>query len=453
MWRKIDSYIEDFYSSSKNALFLTGARQVGKSYAIRKYAAEHYETYIELNFYKEPSLCQLVEKAYGPEDLLQRISLYAKKQIRRGEAFIFFDEIQKCPEIVTMMKFLVEDGTCRYALSGSLFGVELKAKKRVMSWPVGYMCEKKVYPLDFEEFILALGVGGQVIDSLRECWKERKPVDEFVHKEMMRLFHLYLITGGMPAAVQTYIDTKDLIQVESVQKGILTLYRQDIQEYNPGKELRVNELFDLIPSELNSSNKRFVLKNLHDNARFRNYENDFLWLSQADMALPTYNTDEPISPLKLSEKRSLFKLFQNDVGLLACQYAEDIQLKLLQGETNINYGAIYENAVAQELHCHGWNLYYFNHKSQGELDFLLERDAEIIPLEVKSGKYYARHNALSNVLENAEYGIKQAIVLCNDNVRVTEKIVYMPIYMTIFIHRKQQKEELIYKLDLPDFMK
>jgi len=453
MDRKIDGFIADFYRNSRNALFLTGARQVGKSYAIRKYAEANYKTYIELNFYKEPSLCRLVEDVRGPEDLLQRISLYVKKQIKRGESFIFFDEVQKCPEIITLIKFLVEDGTCRYALSGSLLGIELKAKKRVESWPVGYMGEKQVYPLDFEEFVLALGVGEQVIDAIRECWEERKPVDEFVHKEMMRLFHLYLITGGMPAAVQSYIDTRDFIQVESVQKDILALYRQDIQNYNPGKELRINELFELIPSELNSPNKRFVLKDVHDNARFRNYENDFLWLSQADMALPTFNTDVPVAPLKLSEKRSLFKLFQNDVGLLACQYAEDIQLKLLQGETNINYGAIYENAVAQELHCHGWKLYYFNHKSQGELDFLLERDAEVIPLEVKSGKNYTRHNALSNVLETTDYDIKQAIVLCNDNVSKKGKVVYMPIYMTMFMRKYKQTEKMIYNLDLPDFMR
>lgn len=451
--RKLDAVIERHYALSPNALYLYGARQVGKSYAIRKYATKHYPIYIELNFYKDNDLRALVSTAPDIEQMLQRIAIHVHRSLEPGKTFIFFDEVQKCPEVITKIKFLVEDGRYRYALSGSLLGVELDGKKKVDSWPVGYMAEHQVFPLDFEEFVRAIGVGEQIIRGLQTCWEQKQPVDEKIHEEMMKLFHLYLITGGMPAPLQTYLDTHDFVQVEARQREILGLYRKDIQDYNPGRELVVNEIFDLIPPELNAMNKRFVLKDMHDKARYRQYANDFLWLTKAEMALPTFNVEIPVAPLVLSQKRNLFKLFQNDVGLLACQYASGIQLKILQGETNIHYGAIYENVVAQELHAHGWNLYYFNSKNQGELDFLLEQDAVVIPLEVKSGKHYERHNAMGNVLVNDEYHLSQGLVLCNDNLRVEGKVTYVPVYMLMFLHCKERASQEVHNLVLPEFMK
>lgn len=451
--RKLDKVIEDHYGSSRNALYLYGARQVGKSYAIRKYAEAHFPIYIELNFYKDSALCSLVESATDGEQLLQRIALHTHKTLTPGQTFIFFDEVQKCPSVITKIKFLVEEGSCRYALSGSMLGIELDGKKKVESWPVGYMTEQQVFPLDFEEFIRAIGVGEKIINGLRTCWEKKEAVDDSIHEEMMKLFHMYLIIGGMPAPVQTYLDTHDFVQVEARQQEILQLYKKDIQDYNPGREWVINEIFDMIPPELNAMNKRFILKDMHDKARYRQYANDFLWLTKAEMALPTFNAETPISPLRLSEKRNLFKLFQNDVGLLACQYASGIQLKILQGETNIHYGAIYENAVAQELHAHGWNLYYFNSKNQGELDFLLEQDAVVTPLEVKSGKSYERHNAMGNVLANAEYQIDRGLVLCNGNLRVEGKYTYAPIYMLMFIYCKERAPQAIHNFALPEFMK
>jgi len=427
--RKLDKFIAEFYSNSNNALFLTGARQVGKSYAIRKYAKANYPVYLELNFYKDKSLCELVRTANTEQEILQRISLYTRTNLKAGKTFIFFDEIQKCPEIITMVKFLVEDGRYKYALSGSLLGVELNGKKKVESWPVGYMKEERVFPLDFEEFISALGVSEQIIDTLRECWNNKTKVDDMIHTEMMKLFHLYLIIGGMPAPVQSYLDTQDFVRVEAKQKEILDLYKQDVKNYNPGRELQINEIFELIPPELNAPNKRFILKDMNETARFRQYANDFLWLKQAEMALPTFNAEIPVAPLKLSEKRNLFKLFQNDVGLLSCQYASGIQLRILKGETNINFGAIYENVVAQELNCHGWNLYYFNSKTQGEVDFLLERDAEIIPLEVKSGKNYTLNSLKKYIKKYTEY-ITECIVIHTDDLNEKDGVKYLPVYMT-----------------------
>ena len=311
------------------------------------------------------------------------------------------------------------------------------------------MDEYPMFPLDFEEFIRNIGITDEVIQAIRFAWEQQTPVDAYIHEKIMRLFNLYLIVGGMPAAVQKYVDTNDLQHVIQEQQSILALYKKDIARYDKEGKLYINEIFDLIPSELNAKNKRFVLKNLNEHIKFSRHENSFVWLRDADMALPTYNVEEPRVPLKLNELRNLFKLFQNDVGLLASQYVSGIQLQILQGNVCINNGAIYENAVAQELHAHGWNLYYFNSKKQGEVDFLLEQDAEIIPLEVKSGKDYQRHVALTNLLANDEYGIKRAIVLCNNNIEVRSKVLYAPIYMTMFLHHRPFDKPIIYRPELP----
>ena len=251
----------------------------------------------------------------------------------------------------------------------------------------------------------------------------------------------------MPAAVQKYVDTHNLQEVMAEQQAIVRLYKRDLAKYDRSNKLYIQEIFDLIPSELNAKNKRFILKNLNENNKFSRYENSFLWLKDAGVALPTYNVEEPVAPLKLLRSRSLFKLFQNDVGLLASQYAEGIQLRLLSDEKSINFGAVFENAVAQELSAHGFELYYFNSKKQGELDFIIEKDGHTLPIEVKSGKDYQRHNALSNVMGNADYAIPRAVVFCNDNVSVSGNITYLPIYMVAFL-KKEVIGDVIYKVDM-----
>lgn len=448
--RKIDSEIEKHFASTKKAMFLTGARQVGKTYAIRKYARQHDLRLVEMNFLLQPESITVLKGAGDIKDMMLRISAYTRESLVPGKTLIFFDEIQEYADIMTWVKALVDEGSYFYALSGSLLGVEMK---NIRSVPVGYLSEYQMFPLDFEEFVLSAGLPQNVLDSLRKSWESRIPVDEFVHQKMMQLFRLYLIVGGMPAAVQAYVNTNNIQNVVKEQRDILDLYKVDIARYDRDerKKLYINEVFDIIPSELNAKNKRFILKRLNEHMTFSRHENDFIWLKDADMALPTYNVEEPTAPLKLNEQRNLFKLFQNDVGLLSCQYSSGgIQLKILKGEVNINYGAVFENAVAQELHAHDWNLYYFNSKKQGEIDFLLETDNEIIPVEVKSGKDYERHNALSNVMANPDYGIKKAYVLCNDNLHKRGNVEYIPIYMTMFIQKNRDVEDLIYKVDLSE---
>ena len=448
--RKLDNFIEKHYANNKSALLLKGARQVGKTSAIRKYARKQKMNMIEINFYEDDLACGIFKGSQNAKDVLLRISAHTKKKTSLPNTMIFFDEVQKCPEVITWIKFLVDEGSCKYALSGSLLGVELKG---VESVPVGYMAVKEVFPLDMEEFARCLGLSDEVLISIGEAFEKKIPVDKVVHDALMKMVHLYLVVGGMPAAVQAYIDTNDLNVVEEKQKEIIDLYKWDISQYDPNKKLEINEIFNLIPSELDAKNKRFILKNLNEHARFSRYENSFLWLKNAGVAIPTMNIQEPTFSFKLNELRNLFKLFQNDVGLLTSQYASGIQLHLLQGEVKQNYGAIYENLVAQELYCHGFGgddheLHYFNSKKQGELDFVIAQNGRVIPIEVKSGKDYERHNALTNVLTNDDYNIDFAYILTNDNLRVEDKLIYMPIYMLMFIQKSPAPANQIFKFDL-----
>lgn len=446
--RKIDNYLADFYAKHKNALLVTGARQIGKTSSIREFGRTHFKRFVEINFLESPSAKSVFEGA-DSSNILLRLSAYAETKLVKGETLIFLDEIQECPDAVTAIKFLVEDGSYRYILSGSLLGVELKD---IRSLPVGFLTIKEMYPLDFEEFARAVGVQAEVLDSVRAAFENKVEVDSVIHEKMMEIFRLYLVVGGMPAAVAEYLESNNIQNILEIQQGIIELYKKDIAKYDPENKLYLNEIFDLIPPELNNQNKRFILKKLNENIKFSRHENSFIWLKEAGVALPVYNVDEPKIPLLLSRSRNLFKLFLNDVGLLTCQYANGIQLKILNGENAINFGSVYENVAAMELRAHGFDLYYFNSKKQGELDFVIERNGRVLPIEIKSGKDYKRHNALKNALETVNYDIHEAVVFCNDNLCVKEKVLYCPIYMLMFL--ENEKINLgTYKVDLHELVK
>lgn len=441
--RKVDKFIRDHYATSRNALLLTGARQVGKTYSIREFG-KTFKSFVEINFIENPDAANLLKGAKSSQDLLLRLSTITSQPLIKGETLIFFDEVQRCPNIVTAIKFLVDEGSYRYILSGSLLGVELKDLR---SEPVGYMAVKDMFPMDFEEFITNLGISETVVDSLHKAWQERTPVDDFIHQKLMELFRLYLIVGGMPAAVSKYMETNNLQEVMDVQQQIIRLYKRDIAQYDPNNKLYIEDIFNLIPPELNAKNKRFILKRLNENTKFDRVENSFLWLKNAGVALPVYNVEEPKLPLLLARSRNLFKLFQSDVGLLASQYAEGIQMRIIMGNKDINFGAIYENAVAQELVAHGMTTYYYNNKKQGELDFIVELNGKVLPIEVKSGKDYESHRALSNVLQQEAYDLPEAVVFNNDNLHTKGKIIYAPIYMVMFLEKNNEAPSY-YKIDL-----
>ena len=447
--RKIYKKIEDFYhDNSRKALMITGARQVGKSYIIEKFGKAEYEHFIKVDFIEHPEYISALQGANSADDILIRLSALFGDQMVPGKTMIFFDEVQECKEIITQIKYLVLEESYVYILSGSLLGTVFKD---IRSVPVGYMDIIRMYPLDFEEFARANGVGDAVFEALRKSFKSRTPIDDFVNKRMLELFELYLIVGGMPAAVDTYLKTKNLYAVAQEQHAIIELYKKDIAKYDHEEKLYLDEIFDLIPSELNAKNKRFILKNLNENAKYSRYSNSFLWLKNAGVALPVHIVDEPKLPLLLSKATNLFKLFSNDVGLLAAQYGSDnIQLRILKHETSINFGAIYENAAAQELQAHGFNLYFYNSKKFGELDFVIEHNGKVLPIEIKSGKDYYRHNAIDNVLACREYDIPEAYVFCTGNIEASGNIIYYPIYMLMFLEKEAHNEEIIFNSDFSD---
>ena len=446
MRRRIEEKLTAFYhSDEKKALLVTGARQVGKTYVIEETGKKAFANVVTINFLENSAARDLFVGAMNTEAILLRISAVAKTQLIPGRTLVFFDEVQECREIVTAVKFLVEDGRFKYILSGSLLGIELK---NIRSMPVGYMDILQMYPMDLREFAEAAHVSDRVLSSLEECFLETKPVDALVHGQMMELFRLYLIVGGMPAAVAEYLKSNDLRRVVEVQKSIVTLYKKDIAKYDPQDKLYLEEIFDLIPSELNAKNKRFIMKNLNENFKLSRYENSFIWLKDAGVALPTYCAAEPEAPLMLSRATNLFKLFLDDVGLLASMYMDDIQLRILKREQDINFGAVYENAAAQELTAGGYDLYYYNNRKYGELDFLIEEAGEVIPIEIKSGKAYTRHAALTRIMGNPKYALTKAYVFCNDNLSSDGRIIYAPIYMLMFLKKHELPKEIIYRPNL-----
>lgn len=443
LYRKLSEYIEQYYASTNRALLLTGARQTGKTYAARRFG-EGFKNFVEINFIERQDAVELFKGVSSAEEIILRLSAIVSIPLVPGETLIFFDEVQCCENIITAIKFLVDDGRFRYILSGSLLGVELKD---IRSVPVGYMGIKDVFPLTFKEFIVNVGVSKNVISSLKDSYLNRREIDPVINERLLSLFRLYTIIGGMPAAVQTYLDTKNLNNVMTEQRDIVDLYRKDISQYSDKDKLRIKEIFDLIPSELDEKNKRFIFKNLNKNAKFDRYRDDFLWLKDAGVAIPVYNVEEPKEPLRLAVTRNLFKLFSNDVGLLTAQYADGIQARILADDSDINYGSIYENAVAQELLAHEITPFYYNNKRRGEVDFVVSVGHEVLPIEVKSGKDYKRHAAITNILDITDFHLSEGIVLGNCNISSIGKITYMPIYMVMFIDNPKISD-IIYEVDL-----
>jgi len=442
--RSAKSAVEEWLSNGKDAFLLTGARQIGKTYLIRQCLKENEYPYLELNFIEQPELIEIFSGAKNAKELLMRLSLVAGKTLEKGKTIIFLDEIQEFKDIVTRIKFLVEEGSFRYIMSGSLLGVELNDLR---SAPVGYMRIYDMYPLGFKEFARAVGVGTDILELLENNFQNRIPVDDYVHTKMLDVFYLYLIIGGMPEAVDTYVKTNDLAKVAQVHEKIIRLYKKDFSKYEVRYKLKLREIYDAMPGQLDQKNKRFQLNSIEKGISYDRVANDFLWLKDAGVVIPVYNVSEPKLPLVINENRNLFKLFFSDVGLLTSCYSNQVKISILNKDRSINNGALFENVVAQELLTKGHREYYFNSKKQGELDFVVELDGKAVPLEIKSGKDYKRHSALNNVLKNADYNISEAYIFSEGNIEVNDKRIYMPIYMIMFLDNTKL-DNTIYRLDI-----
>lgn len=432
-------------SPEKRALLITGARQVGKTYLVREFGRNAYQAFLEINFIETPKAKEIFEGDLDVATIVANLTAFANVSLVPGETLVFFDEIQECPRARTAMKFLVEDGRFDYIESGSLLGVSYK---EVPSYPVGYEQEIRMYPLTLREFFLAIGQKQETLDLIGDRVRDRKPIPNAMHERMLRAFFLYLVVGGMPAAVVRFVETSDLSQVLSVQSDILNLYRQDIAKYGADKA-HIKMIFDTIPEELDKRNKRFKLSDLAKSARMERYASDFMWLADAGVALPCYNVKAPVLPLGLNTQHNLFKLFLCDVGLLSAQTSGSSRFDLLQGDASVNWGSVLENVIAQELMAHGFDLRYFGKAKYGEVDFVLERDAAVCVLEAKSGKDFEQHKALDNVLAVKEWGIRDAIVLCGGNVSQRKGILYLPWYAVMLL----QKDAGPQRIDLAGYLK
>lgn len=435
--RKIEEKIYEWIRNDERALLLYGVRQAGKTYIIRHCLESEGCSYVEFNLIREPDIVAILKNATDVDDLILKLSLYSDKKITPGETILFFDEIQKYKEIVTKIKFLVEDKRYRYILSGSLLGVEIVNLK---SAPVGYLKSLQMYPLDFEEFLQLFEISSAAFEALKKAYRYKEAVDEIIHKKMLQLFHLYLIIGGMPAAVEKYRQTENIDAVMDEHEAILQQYKLDFTQYEAeNKKLLLTNIYELIPAELNEQNKRFKITDIEKNLRFEKMNDSFTWLWKAGVALPVFNVTEPKIPLLLNQKSTLFKLFLSDVGMLTTLYGKALKLKIVNQEKDINKGAVYENIAAQELTAHAYNCYYYNNKKFGELDFVIEHDGEVLPIEVKSGKDYKKHSALAQIMQNENYQLNEAVVFSNSNVERNGKITYLPIYMLMFLEETEIK--------------
>ncbi|MBP5473217.1 MAG: ATP-binding protein, partial [Bacteroidales bacterium] len=371
------------------------------------------------------------QKSKNSRDLKISLSASLDKNINEGKTILFLDEVQEYKEVVTKIKFWVDEGSFRYILSGSLLGVELVDLR---SAPVGYLDELRMFPLDFIEYLWACGVGDEVIDYLKDCFDKTEEVMETVHDKMMEHFRRYLIVGGMPSCVNEFIESGDIRKVATIQKNIISEYKRDFTKYETkDKKLMIQSVYDLIPSELLKQNRRFNLAEIKKGLKFERVEDSFLWLKAAGVAICVYNATEPRIALNQNMKSSLVKLYMSDVGLLTDIYGPTMKLGILSDNKSVNCGGIYENAVVQELLSHGFDLYYYNSKRLGELDLVIEYMGGILPIEVKSGKDYYVHSALDNCLSNEEFAIEKALVFTNYNVSVKGKTIYLPIYMSMFL--------------------
>lgn len=444
MYRKDSTIINDWLKNSNKALLVTGARQIGKTWLIRDEINKSDYQLFEINFIDQPNMIDYLNAQISAEDFLLKLKMIMPESFEPGKTVVFFDEIQKCPEIVTKIKFLVDEGSFKYVMSGSLLGVELHG---IASVPVGYLALLKMHPMDFEEFMIANDVSKTTLDMLESKFKTHETIEQLVHQKLLSLFFIYLIVGGMPDAVKTYIGTKDIREVNKVQKDIVTFYREDFSQYEQDdKKLKLKSIYDLIPAELNKRNKKFVFTMLNKELKFDRYENSFLWLKDAGVALPIYSVDVPKVPLLASKNSNTFRLFSSDVGLLTSCYPTNTKFELINNNGEVNNGAHFENAVAQQLIANGLEPYYFKKQNIGEIDFLVEINGKVLPIEVKSGKSYKTHKAIDNLLAISGYHINEGYVLSIGNIEKEDKLTYIPIYMSYLI-KERSLDKMIVDVD------
>lgn len=440
LYRKITSYIENhLQSNTDKILILEGARQIGKSFSIREVGTRLYKNYVEINFVEDDEGDQLFKNIHKKEDFYLTLSMVAGDKLNdRTDTLVFLDEIQHYPQYLTMLKFLREDGRYRYITSGSLLGITLQDTTSI---PVGSVIRKDMFQLDFEEFLIANGFGTEAINMLRSAYENRQSLSEEQHNHVMDIFRRYLLVGGMPDAVNTYLDTHNIVRVREVQEGIRSLYATDASKYEKeqNKKLLIRRIYEMIPSQMENKKRRLVIQEIRNKKgdRFEQYNEEFEYLISSGIALAVHAISNPHFPLSESLHKNLLKLYLNDVGLLTGQLYHNNIRPVLDDVRSINLGSVYESVVAQELRAHGHKLFYYDQRKQGEVDYMIDDHTlmSIHPVEVKSGKDYTVHSALNNLLDNPDYHISAATVISNERkIYQNGKITYMPVYLVMFMN-------------------
>ena len=431
--RKIADLIEQHLKSgSERILLIDGARQVGKTYIIRHVGKKLFPNFIEINMLEDSVGARLFENAKTVDDFYLRVSAIKGELMGKAEdTLIFIDEIQAYPHLLTMLKFLRDDNRFTYIASGSLLGVTLA---QTTSIPIGSIRKVRMFPLDFEEFLYANGMNEFAIAALRKKFEARESLDEAMHGKMMDSFKRYLLVGGLPAAVNAYLDTRNIQAVREIHD----YYAADASKYDAERKLKIRRIYDQIPSNLENKKKRVVAQRIEGKkgSTFANYEDEFEYLISAGIALNVQAISTPTFPLIESSGKNLLKLYLNDVGILtSILYGSNIRA-ILEDERSINLGSVYESVVASELIAHGYNLFYYDNRSKGEVDYLIDDydSLSAVPIEVKSGKDYTIHSALNTFVKNDDYHVKKAYVLSNAcEITTNGKVTYLPIYDVMFL--------------------
>lgn len=436
LFRKIQKYIENYLMSDSNKiLIIDGARQIGKTYIIRYTGEKLFENYIEINMVEDFLGNKLFENVKTVDDFYLQVSMLAGDKMKDKEkTLIFIDEIQAYPHLLTLLKFLKQDNKFTYIASGSLLGVTLA---KTTSVPIGSIEVKRMYPLDFEEFLFSQGFNDYAINGIRKKFENEESLDENTHEKLLDLFKKYLLVGGLPDAVNAYNKSKNIVEVRNIQDEIHEYYAVDAAKYDKENRLKIRRIYDAIPSTLENKKKRIVIQNIENKKgkRFSDYRDEFDYLIHAGITLEVKAISTPVFPLIESSGKNLLKLYLNDVGMLtSILYRNNIRA-VLDDNKSINLGTVYESVIASELKAHGFNLFYYDNKNKGEVDFLIDdyNDLSVVPMEIKSGKDYTVHSALNHFVSNEDYGIKKGYVLSNAlEVKRKGKIIYMPVYYIMF---------------------
>lgn len=446
MKRKIYSQLLEWKEkrSHKEALLIDGARRVGKSWIVEEFAKREYESYVLIDFSEaSDAICSLFHIYKGRwDDFFMHLQLETGVKLKAGKSLVIFDEIQKFPAAREAIKYLVKDGRYAYIETGSLMSINANVKD------INIPSEEhriNMYPMDLEEFLWALGEE-MLMDYVRDCFVKRQPLGQSLHRRMMDYLRLYMIVGGMPQAVEEWVQTKDFDEVDRIKRNILSLYRGDISKYARGQEARVTKIFDTLPSQLQKHEKKFKLSALGKGTRGRNVETAFFWLEESRVVNTCYAASEPTVGLEMKVTDAARKLYMADTGLLishafteATIKAEELYRKLMHDKLEVNKGMLVENLVAQMLRAAGHRLYFFssysktNAEEKMEVDFLVPKPVigsrhNIHPVEVKSTPRYAL-KSICRFKKKYENALAEPIVLHTGDVKVEEGLVYLPLYM------------------------